>query len=187
MANKTAQNYAATQGGYTSAGQRAYMDQQRAYNDAMARLYNQGISNARSMYQSDVTNQQNALGAYGNAYGLGKEYSDIEQYNYMVDQMNNPWNQLLGAAPAVGALGGAAVGALVGNPMLGASLGSQLGQGVAGTTAIGGTSGADNPWTSLATGIYNTTASSPQSWINLFNINRKPRLSGGNINTGDIA
>ncbi len=174
MGNVTANNYAATHGGYSSSGDMARMDQQRNWNDLVARTQGQNVANAFSIANANIGNLGNALNQYNAAYGKGKEYSDVEQYNYMADQNNSFGNQLLQAAPAIGSLGGAVIGTMAGNPTLGASLGSQLGQGIAGTSAIGGTSGADNPWTGLATGIYDTTVTSPNSWMNLF---------GGNKNT----
>ncbi len=102
MANKTAQNYSATGGGYSSAGQRAYDDLQRYKSDEAARLYDVGVANAKSMAQNYYNNLLNANVAYHHAYGSGKEYSDIEQYNNMVDQ-NNKWNnQVGGIASGVG-------------------------------------------------------------------------------------
>lgn len=102
MANTTAQNYAATQGGYTSSGQRAYADQQRYQNDLAARLQAQGIQNATNMLNTDIGNLGNAINQYNAAYGTGKEYSDIEQYNYLVDQNNSFGNQLAGMVGGAG-------------------------------------------------------------------------------------
>ena len=104
MANKTAQNYAATGGGYSSAGQRAYDDLQRYKSDEAARLYDAGVANAASMAQSYFKNLLNSNAAYHNAYSLGKDYSDIEQYNNMVDQNNKWYNQVGGIASGVGSV-----------------------------------------------------------------------------------
>lgn len=123
MGNVTANNYAATQGGYTSSGQRAYDDQQRYMNDLQSRLYNQGISNSMAQHNYDVNNQLNALGAYHNAYGLGQNYSQIEQQNALADQANRNWlGNLVG-------IGGTALGAIAGTalPGVGTALGAQLG------------------------------------------------------------
>lgn len=102
MANKTAQNYSATGGGYSSAGQRSYDDLQRYENKLASQLYDQGIANARAMAQQDFNNLLQANTPYQNAYNLGKAYSDIEQYNNMVDQNNKWYNQVGGVAGGVG-------------------------------------------------------------------------------------
>lgn len=128
MANTTAHNYAATGGGYSTSGQRAYDDQQRYQNDFAARLREQGIGAAYTMANTDFSNLRGANADYFNAYGLGKPYSDIERYNNMVDQNNSFWNQIGGVLPAVGSAVGSiwgpagaavgnAVGGLAGNAM----------------------------------------------------------------------
>ena len=125
MSNKTSQNYSATGGGYSSAGQRAYDDLQRYEDDLASRLYDQGLSSAAAMAQQDFNNLLNAGTSYHNAYGLGKEYSDIEQYNNMVKQ-NNAWNNQVGQVlPAVGS----AVGSIWGpvGSMVGGAIGKGLG------------------------------------------------------------
>lgn len=91
MGNTTANNWAATTGGYTSSGDRSYTDQQRYYNDLASRLQDYGVTSAANIANADYNNMLNANTAYHNAYGLGKEYSDIEQYNNMVDQANRSW------------------------------------------------------------------------------------------------
>lgn len=91
MGNRTGANYAATGGGYTSSGQRAYDDQQRYYNDLMSRLQQYGVGQSRSMYDQDVANMRGANADYYNAYQLGQPYSQYEQYNSLVDQANNNW------------------------------------------------------------------------------------------------
>lgn len=121
MGNTTANNYSATQGGYTSSGQRAYDDQQRYMNDLQSRLYNQGISNSMAQHNYDVNNQLNALGAYHNAYGLGQNYSQIEQQNALADQANRNWlGNLFGVA-------GTAIGTAFGMPQVGAAIGNAVG------------------------------------------------------------
>lgn len=96
MANKTNANYSATGGGYSSTGQRAYEDAQRYWNDAAARLEDQGVQSAVNMAQNYYNNLLNANAGYNQAYNLGKEYSDIEQYNNLARQNNRFGNQLLG-------------------------------------------------------------------------------------------
>lgn len=173
MGNKTAQNYSATGGGYSSAGQRAYNDLQRYQDDLASRLYDQGVANAAAMAQQDFNNLLSAGNAYNQAYALGKEYSDIEQYNNMVNQNNKWYNQAAQVLPAVGTAIGGAFGGTVG-----AGLGNVIGTGLGGTFGIDtsdyfGSQGAGsgqgfgagaqggqyaNQWSPLATGIYNLYA-----------------------------
>lgn len=125
MANASSNNYAATHGGYSSAGQRAYEDIQRGENDAFARLYDQGIANSAAMAQQEFNNLLNSTDKYHNAYTLGKDYSDIEQYNHMADVANS-WNNQLGAQ--MGTIGGA-IGSMWGpaGQMLGKGIGDTIG------------------------------------------------------------
>jgi len=102
MANATANNYAATSGGYSTSGQRAYNDQQMYMNDLAARLRAQGVTDAHNMANQDFQNMRGANADYNAAYHLGKDYSDIERYNNMVDQNNSFMNQLGGIAGGVG-------------------------------------------------------------------------------------
>ena len=87
----TNNNYSSTNGGYTSTGQKSYDDQQRYYNDLAARMQSQGLNYASTMannYYQGLLNGSDRLNA---AYRLGKEYSDIDQYNDLVDQSNSNW------------------------------------------------------------------------------------------------
>lgn len=102
MGDTTANNYAATTGGVASLNQRNYDDYQRYYNDQMARLYEQGVTSAYNMANQDYQNMLAGNTSYNQAYQLGKPYSDVEQYNYMVDQVNDNW-----WAPVVSSVGGA--------------------------------------------------------------------------------
>ena len=96
MSGQTGLNYSATTGGYTSEGQRAYNDQQMHQNDLAARLRDQGVASAYNMANQDYQNMIGATNAYYNAYGLGKPYSDIDQYNYIRKQNNSFGNQAAG-------------------------------------------------------------------------------------------
>ena len=125
MGNATANNYSATTGGYTSSGQRAYDDQQRYYNDLASRLRQYGVNTAMTQHNYDVNNQINAIDKYHNAYGLGKNYSAIEQQNALADQANrNWWTSLPGLAggvigsfvPGVGSALGASIGNMAASP-----------------------------------------------------------------------
>ena len=107
MGQQTAQNYAATGGGYSSANQLGYDDLQRYYNDYASRLYNQGLSAANQLANNEYDIIQGSLGAYGNAYKLGENYSNIDQYNDMVDQANsNAWTGWMNTLGDVGLASG---------------------------------------------------------------------------------
>lgn len=149
MANTTAHNYAATGGGYSTSGQRAYDDQQRYQNDLASRLREQGVGTAYTMANTDFSNLRGANADYYNAYNLGKSYSDIERYNNMVDQNNSFLNQLSGVAGSAGkvlsaiptpwtmAIGGALQGASAIGSTDVSNLASALGAGSAGA-GVGG-------------------------------------------------
>lgn len=130
MNNKTSQNYSATGGGYSSAGQRSYDDLQRHENDLASRLYDQGVANAEAMAQQDFNNLLQSNIAYHNAYGLGKDYSDIQQYNNMVKQNNKWYNQVGQVLPAVGS----AVGSIWGP--VGSAVGGAIGNGLGGMMSV---------------------------------------------------
>lgn len=103
MAQTTANNYSATSGGYSSSGQRAYDDNQKGWNDYLARLANQGITASYNMAKQDYQNMLGANTAFQNAYSLGEDYSKIDQYNDLVNQANNNWYS--GVLNAVGQAG----------------------------------------------------------------------------------
>ncbi|MCM1324160.1 MAG: hypothetical protein NC218_08355 [Acetobacter sp.] len=124
MGQATAGNYAATTGGYSSLNQQGYDDQQRYYNDLAARMYSQGLSQASDLANQEFNMLYNVPGVYNTAYQQGKAYSDIQQYNDMVDQMNDNW--WAPALQTVGQIGGAVAGAAVGNPVLGAQIGGGI-------------------------------------------------------------
>ena len=91
MGNATGQNYAATAGGLASSAQRAYNDQQRYYNDLLARLQGQNVGNAYGMSSQDYQNMLAANNAYNQAYNLGQTYSQIAQQNELAKQANRNW------------------------------------------------------------------------------------------------
>lgn len=91
MGQTTANNYSATSGGYSSSGQRAYDDNQRYWNDEAARLRNQGVTSSYNMANQDYQNMVGANSSYLNAYRLGKDYSDVDQYNDIVNKANSNW------------------------------------------------------------------------------------------------
>lgn len=128
MSDQTGRNYSATTGGFSSIGQRAYDDQQRYQNDLAARLRDQGITSAYNMASGDFGNMLSANKSYYDAYGLGKPYSDTEQYNYLAKQNNSFGNQAAGIGG--GLLKGVGAVASAFNPALGMGLmaaGSALG------------------------------------------------------------
>lgn len=146
MADATSSNYNATSGGYSSANQRNYDDLQRYENDQATRLYSQGVNNAYNMATQDYNNLLNASAVLNNNYSLGKEYSDIEQYNNAVKQSNKNWfsNLLSSAGTALSATGNPVLGAVGG--VLGTAgnmtntstyLDTQQGGGQAGTYGTG--------------------------------------------------
>lgn len=128
MSGQTGLNYSATTGGYTSEGQRAYNDQQIHQNDLAARLRAQGVISAYNMASGDFGNMLSANNAYHDAYGLGRPYSDVEQYNYLAKQNNSFGSQAAGIGGGLLKGAGAVVSAF--NPALGMGLmgaGSALG------------------------------------------------------------
>ena len=131
MAGQTGSNYAATSGGYSSLGQSNYADQQRYWNDLANRLYSGNVTNAYNMASQDFANMLNANTSYNQAYGLGKEYSDIEQWNYQAKQANAPMSQIGSSMGTIGA----GVGAVFGGP-LGALAGSAIGKGLGGAFTV---------------------------------------------------
>lgn len=149
MAGLTGQNYNATGGGYDTSNQRMYDDQQRYMNDLAARLRDKGITSSANMAYNDYNNMLAGNEAYRNAYALGKNYSDVDQYNYLRKQYNSFGNQLMGSMGTIGsAIGsiwspaGAAIGGAVGN-------------------AIGGTFGLDDSaFNSIASGMDSSRGAS---------------------------
>ena len=127
MGQQTAQNYAATGGGYSSANQLGYDDLQRYYNHYASELYAQGLNQANQMAAQEYNMLTGALGSYGNAYNLGKEYSQNEQYNKLVDEANKNWwsNLLTSAGDSIGS-----ISMQSGNPMvmaIGGAIGGTMG------------------------------------------------------------
>lgn len=118
MRNQTAANYNATSGGYSSANQDVYDQLQRNYNNASASLYDTGVQNAYKMASNYYDDLLSAANVYNTAYGLGQNYSNIEQKNSLIDEMNSPRNQIgssLGTVgTAIGSIWGPA-GAAIGN------------------------------------------------------------------------
>lgn len=182
MNERTGANYAATGGGYTSSGQRAYDDRQRYYNDLASRLQQYGISQSRNMYDQDIANMRGANADYYNAYNLGKAYSDVDQYNDLVDQQNRNWfsNALSGignAAMAVAPFTKAAAPFVAGAGALASGAGAATGIDTAGAMAAirGGTpsqyQGMNNTYTNLANQL------AQYDWGKVFNPSPSQTLS----------
>lgn len=174
MGTMTANNYAATGGGYSSLNQMNYDDQQRYYNDLASRLQQAGVGTAYNMATGDYQNMLAANPAYQTAYQQGKEYSDIQQYNNLVDQYNStawmqPFSGVLGAVgqglsvvPGMQVVGGAlqaGAGAL-GNA--GYSLPSEISRGVSQGVSQGayGTAG-----TALGAGFTDLYNNGSFNWL----------------------
>jgi len=106
MGNTTANNWAATTGGYTSAGNRSYNDRQKHWNDLASRLADYGITSSYDMASQDFQNMRGANADYNAAYELGKNYSAIETQNYLADKQNKNWwaGALKGAGQAIGSI-----------------------------------------------------------------------------------
>ena len=120
MGNVTANNYAATTGGLSSLNQMNYDDYQRYMNDYAARLRQQGVESAFNMANQGYHNMLAANPYYNQAYNLGKNYSDVEQYNDMVDQINsNWWAPALNTAGKIVSTAFPGVGTVVGGAMQG--------------------------------------------------------------------
>ncbi len=179
MGSNTAQNYAATGGGYDTSNQRLYDDQQRYYNDLAANLYNRGITSGYGMANQDYNNMLNAQNVYQAAYNMGRNYSDVDQYNYQVGQTNKWYNQLGGLLGTAGAAIGGAVGGPVGST-IGASLGNTLGSAV--TTDFGASASSSFPYANMGTnallGYYNQQANIPNT--------QSVRESGGGSTEGQF-
>lgn len=115
MGYATGNNYAATAGGLSSSAQRAYNEQQRYYNDLLARLQGQNVGTAYNMSNADYQNMLAANQAYQNAYNLGANYSQIEQQNALAKQANKNWlGQILDAAGQAGMSSGNPWGMAIG-------------------------------------------------------------------------
>ena len=165
MYDQVGKNYAATGGGYTTSGQRAWNDRQSTWNDLVARLNQYGVKSARDMYDQDVMNEMNAQQAYNNAYGLGKNYSNIEQQNALADQMNKNW-----FSSALSGLGNAAMAVApftgVAAPFVAGA--GALASGVGGATALD-TSNAMNTMASIYGGQGVQPVTANNTYTNLLN------------------
>lgn len=193
MGQQTAQNYAATGGGYSSANQLGYDDLQRYYNDYASRLYSQGLTAANQLANNEYDILQGSLGAYGNAYRLGENYSNIDQYNDMVDQANsNAWTGWMNTLGDVGLSSGNPYAMAAGAALKG--VGTAFGKDFSamdslraratGTVANSGQySNSANNQTGLSKGLTNTLGQFDWFKNNPFGSN----LSGGTVKAGNAS
>lgn len=91
LSNATANNYAATHGGYSSAGQKYYDDVTRAMNDYNSRLWDYGVNSANNMYNSDLANTSNYYKTLLGTHQLAEQGDAIDNYNELVDKQNKQW------------------------------------------------------------------------------------------------
>lgn len=161
MGNQVGRNYAATGGGYTTSGQRAWNDRQSTWNDLVARLQQAGVTSARNMSDQDIMNEIYAQQAYNNAYGLGKNYSQIEQQNALADQQNKNW-----FSSALGGLGQLATGIGAATGLAPLSVAGGLMQGVGAGTGVD-TSNALNTMASIYGGQATQPVTTNNTYTNL--------------------
>lgn len=181
MGQATANNYSATSGGYSSSGQRAYEDKQRYWNDQMSRLYDKGIQTSLSAANQYYNNLLSANDVYKQAYSLGKDYSDIEQYNNAVSQYNKNWWSPV-ASVAGGVLSAIPTGV---TQALGAglsALGSTTATDISDVTGNASDTGAANAglYTNLGTGIGGAATSLYNKFQGRSNSSSTPSTSGVN-------
>lgn len=181
-AKMTGSNAAATGGGYSSLNQRNYDDTQRYYNDLASRLQGQNVGNAAAMAQQYYNNLLNSTSAYNTAYGLGKEYSDVEQYNYMADQVNNPFVQMGNILPAVGT----GIGYAFGGPV-GGQLGGAIGGAIASPMSVrmGDYSSLGTSYQPGGTGLTQFTKALNQLTGGNYNTANAGNVSSGTVRTFD--
>ena len=127
LANATANNYAATNGGYSSTGQQLYDDTLRGLNDYNARLWDAGVQTANGMYQQDVSNMNNLYKTYVGQHDLAATPDAIDAYNDVVDQANkNRWSNIASSlGSAISAIPNGYAKAIGGGLMLAGAAGSK--------------------------------------------------------------
>lgn len=102
LANATANNYSATHGGYSSAGNKYYDDTTRAVNDYNARLWDVGVNSANDMYNKDLTNTQSYYKTLLGQHDLAQRPDAIDTYNQVIDKANkNAWTGIANTAGSV--------------------------------------------------------------------------------------
>lgn len=91
LANATANNYAATHGGYSSAGSKYYDDVTRGLNDYNARLWDQGVKTGDSLWQNDLNAVTGNLSNMNTLHGLAAQGDAIDAYNQQLKEANKRW------------------------------------------------------------------------------------------------
>lgn len=95
LANATANNYAATHGGYSSAGNKYYDDNVRAVNDYNARLWDTGVKSANDMLTQDTNLAQNYYKNLLNQHDMAAVPDAVDAYNDVIDKANgNSWTNI---------------------------------------------------------------------------------------------
>lgn len=161
MGELTGNNYSATGGGYSSLGQRAYSDEQRYYNDLAARLYQQGLDWAADQAGQEWTMLTQTPNVWNQAYQKGQAYSNIDQYNQLVDEANsNWWSTPMDVLGNIGLSSGHPIGMAIGGALkLGSGLTSsdagQLADSLRGTNTSAQQA---NQWSNIGKGISSALA-----------------------------
>lgn len=91
LSNATAHNYAATGGGYSSAGNKYYDDVSRLMNDYNARLWDKGIEGSQNMLTQDYNLTTNDLENLRKLHAGAQTADAIDAYNKVIDQSNKTW------------------------------------------------------------------------------------------------
>lgn len=180
LANATANNYAATHGGYSSAGNKYYDDNVRAVNDYNARLWDAGVNNVNNMLTQDTNLAQNYYKNLLAQHDMAAVPDAVDAYNDVIDKANkNSWTNIantigqgLSAIPnpytkAIGA--GLQFAGAAGSKDYSGSL-SRLGA-LAGINKAGETSQYINPATNLGATMSNVLdqANKNDTWSKLAN------------------
>jgi len=125
MSQATANNYNATNGGYSSAGQRYYDDVQRAQNDYNARLYDAGVNTVNNMLSQDLGSANSYYNLLNNQHAYAAQPDAIDTANQLIDKANkNAWTSALNSAGDVASLFGPWGKAIGGAMKLGSWAGS---------------------------------------------------------------
>lgn len=183
MGNTTANNYNATHGGYSSAGQKLYSDTQRAQNDLISRLNSAGVTGSQNLLNNDLNN---VAGLYKNLnyqHGMAQQGDAIDEYNKLVDKSNKQW--WMNALSEIGAAGEA----IAPGPWKAIGTGLRVGGWLGSTdysdamARLGGQIGLSNDPASYANGaadLGGIVSSGIQNWSNWGGAGGWNNLFGGN-------
>lgn len=166
MSDQTGRNYNATQGGYSSLNQQNYDDLQRYQNDLASRLRDYGVGTSAGLAQNYYNSLLQGNQSFQNAYGLGADYSNIDQYNDLVDQSKNNWigsaiNSLGDAGVSSGVPWAMAVGAglKAGSNFVGRDTGNAMNTVMARMGAKGGATQSNDNWGDTASALTSSLQS----------------------------